>query len=127
VCLEIIKRLFDTEQENKSKIPNYQSVFPPAENILLYRGAWEEWNVSMAKHIVPLSPKEVEIKTLSILKHQSQKDNPMFPGEDKREFWERVKIRNKHTADTIKHVGLPEYEAAEAFVDLNDLVDYDEL
>jgi len=80
----------------------------------------------MAKHIVPLSPKEVEIKTLSILKHQSQKDNPMFPGDDKREFWERVKIRNKNTANTLKIIGLPEYEAAEAFVDLNDLIDYDE-
>lgn len=80
----------------------------------------------MAKHIVPLSPKDVEVKTLSILKHQSQKDNPMYPGDDKREFWERVKIRNKNTANTLKNIGLPEYEAAEAFVDLIDLIDYDE-
>lgn len=50
----------------------------------------------------------------------------MFPGDDKREFWERVKIRNKNTANTLKIIGLPEYEAAEAFVDLDDLVDYDE-
>lgn len=50
----------------------------------------------------------------------------MFPGDDKREFWERVKIRNKNTANTLKIIGLPEYEAAEAFVDLNDLIDYDE-
>lgn len=38
----------------------------------------------MAKHIIPMSPKDVEIKTQAILKHQSQKDNVMFPGEDKR-------------------------------------------
>lgn len=51
----------------------------------------------------------------------------MFPGEDKREFWERVKMRNKNTANTLRAIGLTEYEAAEAFVDLVDLVDYDEL
>lgn len=57
VCLEIIKRLYDNEQEKKLNDASYPSVFPPASNILLYRGAWEEWNVSMAKNIVPLSPK----------------------------------------------------------------------
>lgn len=38
----------------------------------------------MARVIVPLSPKDVEDKLSSILKHQTQKDNPMFPGDDKR-------------------------------------------
>ena len=56
----------------------------------------------MARHIVPMSPKDVEVKTISILKHQSQKDNPMFPGDDKREFWQRVKIRNRNTARVLK-------------------------
>lgn len=40
VCLEIIKRLYDEEQEKKLKDASYPSVFPPASNILLYRGAW---------------------------------------------------------------------------------------
>jgi glucosamine-6-phosphate deaminase len=38
----------------------------------------------MCRVIVPMSPSEVENKTAAILKHQSQKDNPMFPGDDKR-------------------------------------------
>ncbi len=40
VCLEMIKKLYDEEQEKKGSDPTYQTVFPPAENILLYRGAW---------------------------------------------------------------------------------------
>jgi glucosamine-6-phosphate deaminase len=58
---------------------------------MLYRGAWEEWSIPMARIIVPLSPKDVYNKTMAIWKHQSQKDGPMFLGEDKREFWERAK------------------------------------
>jgi hypothetical protein len=36
----MIKKLYDEEQEKKASDPTYQTVFPPAENILLYRGAW---------------------------------------------------------------------------------------
>ena len=74
-----------------------------------------------------MSPAEVEMKISSILKHQSQKDNPMFPGDDKREFWLRSKERNRDTAERLKNLGFPEYEAAECFVDLNDLKNYDEV
>lgn len=38
----------------------------------------------MARIIVPMSPKDVENKTIAIWKHQSQKDGPLFLGEDKR-------------------------------------------
>lgn len=62
---------------------------------------------------------------LSIFKHQSQKDNPMFPGEDKREFWQRVKERNRNTANLLNKLGFSDYEAAECFVNLNDLKNYD--
>ena len=41
VCLEMIKKLYDEEQELKAKDASYPAVFPPAENIFLYRGAWE--------------------------------------------------------------------------------------
>lgn len=68
----------------------------------------------------------MEDKTAAILKHQSQKDNPMFPGEDTREFWLRSKERNRNTAADLKKLGLPDYEAVECFVNYNDLVDYDE-
>ena len=67
-----------------AKDPTYCSVFPPAENIYFYRGAWEEWELMVSRVIVPMSPLEVENKMAAILKHQSQKDLPMFPGEDKR-------------------------------------------
>lgn len=52
--------------------------------IYLYRGSWHEWHITEAKVIVPLSPVEMECKKMSIFKHQSQKDYPMFPGNDKR-------------------------------------------
>lgn len=81
----------------------------------------------MARVIVPLTPKDVEDKMLSIFKHQTQKDNPMFPGEDKREFWQRVKERNRNTAGLLSKLGFSDYEAAECFVNLNDLKNYDEM
>lgn len=56
----------------------------------------------MCRYIIPLSPLDVEEKVASILKHQSQKDSPMFPGEDKREFWMRSKDRNRNTANELK-------------------------
>jgi glucosamine-6-phosphate deaminase len=56
-----------------------------------------------------MSPGEVEEKHQAILRHQSQKDKPMFPGEDDREFWQRVKERNRGTAELINRLGFPEY------------------
>jgi glucosamine-6-phosphate deaminase len=52
----------------------------------------------MARIIVPLAPKIVNYKTQAILKHQSQKDGAKYLGDDKREFWQRAKIRNRNTA-----------------------------
>ena len=65
----------------------------------------------VSRVIVPMSPMEVEQKIAAILKHQSQKDAPMFPGDDKREFWLRSKERNRNTAAELKRLGLPDYEA----------------
>lgn len=81
--------------------------------------------MAMCRLIVPLSPIEVEDKVKSILKHQSQKDFPMFPGDDKREFWMRSKERNRNTAAELKDLGLPDYEAVECFVNLWDLINYE--
>jgi glucosamine-6-phosphate deaminase len=53
----------------------------------------------------------------AIYKHESQKDQAMFPGAyDEREFWQRARDRNRDTADTLNQLGLPEFYAAEAFV-----------
>ena len=65
---------------------------------------------------MPLSPEEVERKRLAIFKHQSQKDRPVFPGDDAREFWVRAEDRTSETARTYNQLGLAEYEAMEAFV-----------
>jgi glucosamine-6-phosphate deaminase len=84
--------------------------------IWLYRGAWQEWPVTDADILVPMSEEELRLKISAIFKHQSQKDRAPFPGLDEREFWQRVEERNKGTADTVDRLGLPEYFAMEALV-----------
>ena len=81
-----------------------------------YRGAWQEWPVSEADVLVPMSEDELTLKTLAIFKHQSQKDRAPFPGQDEREFWQRVQERNTATARIVDRLGLPEYYAMEAYV-----------
>jgi glucosamine-6-phosphate deaminase len=87
---------------------------PP--EIWYYRGAWQEWPVSEADVLVPLSEEELRLKILAIYKHQSQKDKAPFPGQDDREFWQRVEERNSGTARIVDRLGLPEYFAMEAYV-----------
>lgn len=82
----------------------------------LYRGAWHEFEIHEIEMAVPLSPQEVERKRLAIFKHQSQKDLPVFPGDDAREFWVRAEDRTRETARLYNALGLAEYEAIEAFV-----------
>ena len=82
----------------------------------MYRGAWQEWDVAEAEMAVPLSPEEVEIKREAIFRHQSQKDRPLFPGSDKREFWQRAEERNHNTAVLFDKLGMAEYQAIELFV-----------
>jgi glucosamine-6-phosphate deaminase len=82
----------------------------------LYRGAWQEWDISDIEMAVPLSPQELMKKRRAIFKHQSQKDHPRFPGPDPREFWQRSEERNRGTAQLYDDLGLAEYEAIEAFV-----------
>ena len=84
--------------------------------VWLYRGAWQEWSVTEATWLVPLSQEELRLKIQAIFKHQSQKDTAPFPGQDEREFWQRVEARNKGTADELNRLGLAEYFAMEAYV-----------
>ncbi|MGH7477625.1 MAG: glucosamine-6-phosphate deaminase [Longimicrobiales bacterium] len=89
----------------------------PRPDVWLYRGAWQEWPVSEADVLVPLSRDELRRKVLAIFKHQSQKDVAPFPGpHDEREFWQRVEARNMETAQELDQLGLPEFHALEAFV-----------
>jgi glucosamine-6-phosphate deaminase len=82
----------------------------------LYRGAWQEWDIAEVDMAVPLSPEESRIKRMAIFKHQSQKDRPLFPGTDPREFWQRAEERNINTAVWYDKLGMAEYQAMELFV-----------
>jgi glucosamine-6-phosphate deaminase len=84
--------------------------------IWYYRGAWQEWPIAEADVLVPMSEDELRTKILAIFKHQSQKDRAPFPGQDEREFWQRVEERNTTTAAWIDRLGLPEYVAMESYV-----------
>lgn len=84
--------------------------------VWLYRGAWQEWEIHQIEMAVPLSPQELVRKKRAIFKHQSQKDRPLFPGADQREFWQRAEERNRTTAKIYDKLGLAEYEGIEAFV-----------
>jgi glucosamine-6-phosphate deaminase len=88
----------------------------PAPEVWLYRGAWQEWTLTEADVLVPLSPDELRAKVMAIFKHQSQKDTAPFPGgHDDREFWQRVEARNLETAAHADRLGLAEYYAMEAY------------
>ncbi len=103
LCLEAVRRALDA----------YEG---PAPELWLYRGAWQEWPITEASVLVPMSQSDLRRKILAIYRHQSQKDEALFPGPDPREFWERVQDRNRATAVELDRLGLPAYHAMEAFV-----------
>lgn len=84
--------------------------------VWMYRGAWQEWDIDEVDMAVPISPLELLKKRNAIFKHQSQKDRPLFPGADEREFWQRAEARNRNTAEIYDKLGMAEYEAMEVFV-----------
>ncbi|MEN7548507.1 glucosamine-6-phosphate deaminase [Rapidithrix thailandica] len=108
VCLDAIFKALEELKNKKEKWLKDCWVW-------LYRGAWQEWDISDIEMAVPISPEELLRKRRAIFKHQSQKDRPLFPGSDSREFWQRAEQRNRGTADLYDKLGLPEYEAIEAF------------
>jgi len=104
IILEAMNRLRKTEEWTKDCW------------LWMYRGAWQEFETHEIEMAVPLSPKEVDRKRKAIFQHQSQKDHPVFPGDDEREFWVRAQERNSETAINYHKLGLADYEAIEAFV-----------
>src|SRR5213593_712127 len=102
-CKEAVERALERSAE-------------PRPEVWLYRGAWQEWSLTEADVLVPLSQDELNAKILAIFRHQSQKDTAPFPGYDEREFWQRVEARNLETAARADRLGLPEYYAMEAYV-----------
>lgn len=109
VCIEAVLRAFEEVKDDD---------WAQECHIWLYRGAWQEWDLSLADMAVPLSPEEMIRKRHAIFRHLSQKDIVPFPGEDSREFWQRAEERMQGTAALFDKIGLPEYQAIELFVKL---------
>jgi glucosamine-6-phosphate deaminase len=107
-CFNIVREALERLGEKESWVKDCW--------LWLYRGAWHEFETHEIEMAVPLSPQEVERKRMAIFQHQSQKDTPVFPGEDQREFWVRAEERNRETAENYHNLGLANYEAIEAFV-----------
>lgn len=108
ICFNIIKEALIRLRKTESWVEDCW--------VWLYRGAWHEFEIHEIEMAVPLSPTEVIRKRHAIFKHQSQKDTPVFPGDDAREFWVRAEARTTETAQLYDDLGLAEYEAIEAFV-----------
>jgi glucosamine-6-phosphate deaminase len=107
VCAEAIFRALESIEESGGTRPE----------VLLYRGAWQEWAPYEIEIAVPLSPGDLRKKRAAIFRHESQKDSALFPGpDDPREFWQRAEDRNRNTAAVYNQYGLPEYFALEGFV-----------
>ena len=106
VCAEAIFHVLRKIEQEQGSRPE----------VLLYRGAWQEYELHEIDIAVPLSPSDMKRKQKAIFMHESQKDEALFPGADPREFWERAVDRNTGTANKFNLIGLPEYYAMEAFV-----------
>ncbi len=105
VCAEAIFEVFDRLKQEGHALPE----------VLMYRGAWQEYPLHEIEIAVPLSPTDIQLKREAIFMHESQKDEALFPGNDPREFWQRAEDRNRGTADRYNQIGLPEFFALEAF------------
>jgi len=108
VCFDIIVKALKRLEQTETWVKDCW--------LWMYRGAWHEFETHEIEMAIPLSPQEVIRKRHAIFKHQSQKDVPVFPGDDAREFWIRAEDRNRETARSYDKLGLAEYEAMEAFV-----------
>ena len=71
----------------------------------LYRGGYLEWPIEEASYFSVFGKAEMDAKISLILDHISQMD-PLFPGGDTREFWERARDRNRQSARELQTLGL---------------------
>jgi glucosamine-6-phosphate deaminase len=109
VCLDIV---FEALRRLKSKNEDWVKDCW----MWLYKGAWQEWDISEIEMAIPMSPDQVMKKRYGIFIHQSQKDMVPFQGSDTREFWQRAEERNATTANLYGKLGLTQFAAMEAFV-----------
>jgi len=71
----------------------------------LYRGAYLDWPLAEAGYFSLFDKPMMDNKIGLILDHISQLD-PLFPGGDVREFWERARDRNRQSARELQALGL---------------------
>ncbi len=108
LCLQVLRDAL--AQASDAKAP-----WLAETELWLYRGAWAEWPLDEIDLAVPLSPQEVLRRRRAIFRHETQKDQALFLGEDRREFWQRTEDRSRRLAQAYNALGLAEYEAIEAF------------
>jgi glucosamine-6-phosphate deaminase len=108
VCLDVVF-------ESLRRLKNANEPWVKDCWVWLYKGAWQEWDVSEIEMAIPMSPDQVLKKRFGIFIHQSQKDMVPFQGSDSREFWQRAEDRNANTANLYAQLGLTKYAAMEAF------------
>jgi glucosamine-6-phosphate deaminase len=118
VVIESLKRLKIQHSTSKVQQSEYSAEDSWLNNcwLWLYKGAWQEWDITEIEMAVPMSPDQVIKKRNGIFIHQSQKDTIPFQGSDNREFWQRAEERNANTARLYGQLGLTQYAAMEAFV-----------
>tara|TARA_R100001143_G_scaffold4167_1_gene7008 strand:+ start:35381 stop:37294 length:1914 start_codon:yes stop_codon:yes gene_type:complete len=83
--------------------------------VWLYRGVWQDLDVSEIDMAVPLSPGERLKKRRAIFKHASQKDQPKYPGTISGEFWMAADEKTILHAKNYDKLGLAEYDSIEGF------------
>jgi glucosamine-6-phosphate deaminase len=110
------KVCFDIVLEALNELKKEGAVWINDCRLWLYKGAWQEWDITEIEMAVPMSPDQVLRKRHGIFIHQSQKDSVPFQGSDSREFWQRAEERNAATAELYAQLGLTRYAAMEAFV-----------
>jgi len=69
-----------------------------------YRGAWDDYQTWEGDYFSIFDKARMERKIDLILDHTSQLD-PLFPGDQPREFWERARDRNRENARQLQRLG----------------------
>lgn len=70
-----------------------------------YRGAWDDYQTWEGDYFSVFDKTLMDKKTDLILDHISQLD-PLFPGDQPLEFWERARNRNRENARQLQRLGV---------------------
>ncbi len=70
-----------------------------------YRGAWDDYQIHEGDYFSVFNKAAMDSKIDLILDHISQLD-PLYPGEQPKEFWERARDRNRENARQLQRLGV---------------------